>query len=173
MSRALSQREKQFLIGGSIALTVLALIFGLVLPYRSAMSDLERNISAEQKRLEQVVALGKEYRTVKARLERLQKDRARSDKPPLAYLEEAAIRIAGRDNLVLMRPLASAQPGEARLESIEFRLQRLKLEQVLRLLWEIERPQAGMWVDTLLLRQRYDNAAQLDVLATVSAARRG
>jgi len=90
----------------------------------------------------------------------------------LNFLEQTASQIGGRENLVLMRPLPSVVQGKLRIETTEFKLERLDMEQVLRILQEMEQASPPMRVDRLHLKQRFDNAAQLDMSVTVSAARR-
>lgn len=170
MSRELSQREKLILMGGGTVLALLLVAFGLVIPYRANMAEMEQAIATQKQRLGEVVQLRATYLVLRQQTDRLQKDLARS--APLTFLEEAAARGAGRERLVLMRPLPAVEQDSLRIESIEFKLERVDLEQALRVLWEIENARPPMRIDKLYFRERYDNPAQLDMSATVSAARR-
>jgi hypothetical protein len=62
--------------------------------------------------------------------------------------------------------------GQLRIETTEFKLEKLGLEQVLQILQEIEQSRPPMRVDRLYLKQRFDNSAQLDMSATISATQR-
>ena len=173
MSRELSQREKLILFGGGVVLALLMVMFGLVVPSRATMAEMEQAIATQKQRLGEVAQLRATYLALRQQTDRLQKDLARSAPPaPLTFLEEAAARGAGREKLVLMRPLPAVVQDSLRIESIEFKLERVELEQALRVLWEIENARPPMRIDKLYFRERYDNPAQLDMSATVSAARR-
>lgn len=171
--KQLNQREKLFLTGGGIALIVLIVIGGLVLPYRSAMFRVEKSIASHRQQLQNVMQLRQKYLDLKVQVERLQRD-LQSDRvvAPLTFLEETAVNTAGRENLVLMRPLPSVVQDSARIESVEFKLERISLDQALQILWAMETARPPMRVDKLFIKQRFDDAKQLDMNVTVSAVRR-
>jgi hypothetical protein len=59
------------------------------------------------------------------------------------------------------------------METLELRLERQPLEQVLRLLWEIENnPTAPMRIASLRLQRRFENHALLDATMTMNAYRK-
>ena len=173
MIKTLDQRERYVLAIGAVVISLLLIIFGVVIPYGKAVENLDKTIRSRQGQLVEVRQLQTDYRVLKKQAGRLQRELGRSEAtPPLTFLEETASRIAGRENLVLMRPLPVVTQGQLRIETIEFKLERLGLEQALRVLQEVEQAQPPMRVDRLHLKQRFDNAAQLDMNVTVSATRR-
>ncbi len=173
MIKELNQRERYVLAGGVVALGLLLLVFGVVLPYGAAVKRLDKTISTRQGQLSEVRQLQVDYQVLKKRAGQLQRDLSRREVvSPLTFLEESASRIAGRENLVLMRPLPAVMQGQLRIETTEFKLERIGLEQVLRVLQEVEQARPPMRVDRLHIKQRFDNASQLDLNATVSATRR-
>lgn len=173
MTKKLTQRERYVLLSGAVVVAVLLIIFAVLLPYRAAVERLDGAISSRRSQLQEVRQLQADYRSLKKQAGQLQRELGRHEvTPPLTFLEETATRIAGREHLVLMRPLPTVMQGQLRIETIEFKLERLGLEQVVRVLQQIEQSRALMRVDRLHLKQRFDNAAQLDMNATVSAARR-
>jgi hypothetical protein len=173
MIETLNQREHYVLASGAVVLGLLLLIFGVVVPYGSSLERLDKTILSRQAQLVEVRQLQSDYLALKKQAGRLQRDLGQQEiTPPLTFLEQTASRIGGRENLVLMRPLPVVMQGQLRIEGVEFKLERLGLEQVLRILQEIEQVQPPMRVDRLHLKQRFDNAAQLDMNVTVSATRR-
>ncbi len=173
MIKTLNQRERHVLVGGAVALGLLLLVFGVVVPYGAGIKRLDKTILSRQAQLVEVRQLQVDYRTLKQEVSRLQRDLDQREIPPLlTFLEQTASRLGGRENLVLMRPLPVVMQGQLRIEGTEFKLQRLGLEQVLRILQQIEQAKPPMRVDRLHLKQRFDNAAQLDMNVTVSAMRR-
>jgi hypothetical protein len=173
MMKTLNQRERYVLVGGAVMLGLLLIMFGVVFPYGAATNRLDKSISSRQLQLQEVLQLQVDYRVLKKKSGRLQRDLSqREDTPPLTFLEETASRIGGRENLVLMRPLPAVMQGQLRIETTEFKLERLGLEQALQILQEVEQARPPMRVDRLHLKQRFDNTAQLDMNVTVSASRR-
>ena len=173
MIKTLNQRELYALVGAAVVLALVLIVFGVVLPYGAAGKRLDNRISSGQAQLKEVRQLQADYLTLKKQADTLQRDLDRREtNPPLNFLEQTASQIGGRENLVLMRPLPAVVQGKLRIETTEFKLERLGMEQVLRILQEMEQPSPPMRVDRLHLKQRFDNAAQLDMSVTVSAARR-
>lgn len=173
MIKELNQRERYVLAGGAVVLGLLLIIFAVVLPYGTAIERLDKSISSRQRQLEEVRQLQADYRVLKQQAGQLQRDLGRREvTSPLTFLEETTSRIGGRENLVLMRPLPAATQGQLRIETTEFKLERLGLEQVLRILQAVEQARPPMRVVRLHLKQRFDNAAQLDMNVTVSSTRR-
>lgn len=173
MIKDLNQRERYVLAAGVVALGLLLLVFGVVLPYGAAVERLDKTISTRQVQLVEVKQLQADYQVLKKRVGQLQRDLGQpAIVEPLTFLEESTSRIAGRENLVLMRPLPAVMQGQLRIEMTEFKLERLGLEQVLRVLQEVEQARPPMRVDRLHIKQRFDDATQLDMNVTVSATRR-
>ena len=173
MIKTLNQRDRYALAGGAVVLALALLVFGVVLPYGAAGKRLDNQISSGLEQLKEVRQLQVDYMLLMAQAGQLQRDLAqRETTPPLTFLEQTASQFGGRENLVLMRPLPSVVQGKIRIETTEFKLERLSLEQGLRILQEIEQASPPMRVDRLHLKRRFDNAAQLDLSLTVSATRR-
>ena len=173
MIKSLNQRERYVLAGGAVILVCFLIVFGMILPYGAAIERLDNTIISRQAQLHEVRQLQVDYQILKKQAGRLQRDLSRQGiTSPLTFLEQTAGRIGGREKLLLMRPLPVVMRGQLKIETTEFKLERLALEQVLRILQEIEKARPPMIVDRLHLKQRYDNAAQLDMNVTVSATRR-
>jgi hypothetical protein len=173
MIKTLNEKERYALAGGAAVLALLLIVFGLVIPYGAADKRLDNRISSRQAQLQEARQLREDYLVLQKQAGQLQRDLTlRETTPPLTFLEQTAGQFGGRENLVLMRPLPSVVQGKLRIETTEFKLERLSLEQVLRILQAIEQTSPPMRVDRLHLKQRFDNAAQLDLSATVSATRR-
>lgn len=173
MISQLNQRERYVLTAGVVVAGLLLLIFGVLVPYGSAIERLDNLISSRQSQLKEVKQLQADYQVLKKQAGQLQRNLGRRGAPaPLTFLEETATQVAGREHLVLMRPLPAVMQGQLRIETIEFKLERLGLEQALRILQRVEQSRSPMRVDRLHLKQRFDNAAQLDMNVTVSATRR-
>ncbi|MFA7384284.1 MAG: hypothetical protein WC001_12630 [Desulfurivibrionaceae bacterium] len=173
MIKTLNQNQRYALAGGAVILALALIIFGVLLPYRAASKRLDNRINSRRAQVKEVRQLQVDYLALIKQASQLQRDLDRREaNPPLTFLEQTASQFGGRENLVLMRPLPSVVQGKLRIETTEFKVEHLGMEQVLRILQAIEQASPPMRVDRLHLKQRFDNVAQLDLSATVSATRR-
>jgi hypothetical protein len=173
MISQLNQRERIFVAVGGAALILVLLYMAVLMPYRNALTRLDSQIEGRGRQLQQVQLLRAEYlqlRQETAQVERLLDNRR--DFSTLSFLETLVENTAGRENLLSMRPQAPVTRNQFILESVEIKLERLDLRQVLEMLWGIEKSSSPMQVSALYLKQRFDNRAQLDATMTVTALRR-
>lgn len=169
----LEQREKVFLAIGIAFVLVVIIVFGLYQPYRDALDRTERSITVKLAQIEQVRKLQAEYRLLQGRMARAEAKLVRSGaSSALASVEDIATSIGGRENLNYIRPQPPQTQGEFHIENLDIKLEKLPLQQVVRLLWGIEKSPTQMQVRNLQLKQRFDNRSQLDVTMTVSVFRR-
>lgn len=165
----LTPRERIVLIAGAAVLLVLLLVFGVLLPYRAALARLDARIAARETQLQEMRGLRQEYlllqQQVTAAESRLEKTQGFS---LFSFVEAAAARVAGKENLVYMRPQTA--PGQAgfREETVELKLERLRLDQLIRFLYAVESADAYLQVKNLRVRTRFDNKSQLDAVMTIS-----
>jgi general secretion pathway protein M len=173
MISQLNQRERIFVAVGGVALILVLLYMAVLMPYRNALTRLDNQIEGRGRQLQEVEMLRAEYlelRQETAQVERLLDNRR--DFSTLSFLETLVENTAGRENLLSMRPQAPVTRNQFILESVEIKLERLDLRQVLEMLWSIEKSPSPMQVSALYLKQRFDNRAQLDATMTVTALRR-
>ena len=172
MKRDLSHRERQFLAIGGLALAILIVIAGVVLPYQAAMSRMDSDAESLRKQLQEVERLQAEYLELKKHINRLQKDLRSGRAAPLTFLEETAVNIAGRESLVLMRPLPAVAQGAVQIEPIEFKMERIDLEEALLILQAMDAARPPIRVDKLYIKQRFDDGSKLNMNVTASSVGR-
>jgi len=173
MISQLNQREQIFVIVGGLALVLALLYFAILSPYRNALNRFDQQIAARSVQLEEVKDLQSSYLGLKQQMTQVERllDKRR-DFSALTFVENLVEQTAGRSNLLSMRPQASEQRNEFTLESVEIKLEKLTLEQVLELLAGIEAADIPMQVKNLYLKQRFDDRTLLDTTMTVTALRR-
>jgi len=173
MISQLNQRERIFVIVGGLALVLALIYFAILLPYRSALNRFDQQINARSLQLEEVKELQASYLGLKQQMtqvERLLDNR--NDFSALTFVENLVEQTAGRENLLSMRPQSPEQRNEFTLDSVEIKLEKLTLEQVLELLAGIEAAEIPMQVRNLYLKQRFDDRSLLDATMMVTALRR-
>ena len=173
MITRLSPRERLFVASGLAAVVAVVLIFGVALPYRASLERMSDTLAIRQQQLQEVRLLQDEILALRQNLNRLERRLSREDNfAPLAFAEGLVAQVAERSKLAYMRPKPPIREGALQLEPLELKVERLSLEQVLRLLWEIERAQAPLRIGELQLKRRFDNPRQIDLALTLIAVRR-
>jgi len=174
MINRLSDREKIFVFSAIAVLLILVLWLGVFRPYRQGLMLAESRIISRQKQLVEVQHLQQEYLG-------LQKDLATAEKKLagttqgftlFSFIEDVTTRIGIRDKLVSMRPQTPQVQGEYRENTVEIRLERIDLAQLVRLLYGLEAADAALHLKTLRIKPRFDNRAQLDTVIVVSSLQR-
>jgi len=168
--REVTGRERVALFAGGGIILAILLVVGVVEPYRGAVSRLDSRIETRSRQLESVRALHDEARLLRARLE---KNLSHIDRnggvSHLATLESTVLKVAGRENLAHMKPQPSEIKGEFRETSVEMKLEKVDLGQIVRLLQEIEKGKPPFAVKRMRLSRRYDETSLMDAVVTVSS----
>ena len=170
----LSDREKIFVFSGAGVLLLLALWLGVISPYKRGMEQTESRIVSRQGQLEEVRQLQQEYVKLQAMLASAEKNLARSSRgfSLFTFVEDVTTRIGIRDNLVSMRPQTPQVQGEYREESVEIRLEKVGLDQMVRFLYALESADTPMQMKSMRLKPRFDNRTQLDSVLIISSLQR-
>jgi general secretion pathway protein M len=166
----LSRRDRTALIVGGIVVLITIVVFGLVLPYQGAMSRLDSRIETRQKQVREVDALQQEYRVLQQQLAEAQNRLAKSRGFSLfSFIESQTTQVATKENLVYMRPQQTAARDGRQEESVEIKLEKLSLDQLVRFLFSVESADAYLQVKNLRVRTRFDDPSLLDATMTISS----
>ena len=169
----LNQREKVFVAAGGVALVLILLYLAVMMPYREAMTRLDKQIAARSRQLDEVQALRSQYLEMQQQIRQLEtRVKNNQDFSALTFLENLVERTSGRDNLLSMRPQPPVTQNEFIIDTVEVKLEKLSLRQVLELLWGVEGATSPMQVRDLYLKQRFDDRSLLDASMTITALRR-
>jgi len=169
MIRNMSQRER-WLVGACIAFVlVVAVWLGVISPYRQSMELLERQIASRQQQLEEMQEMAVRYRTLQSQVRQAQNRPSRSSEFSLfSFVETLAEDLGVRDRLVSLRPHETSTRGEFTEESVEIKLERLSLEQLVQLLYGLEEGEAALNVKNMRLKTRFEDRSLFDMTASVS-----
>lgn len=170
---SLHQRDKAALLTGSLLVLCLLAVGGIV-TIGTGLGRLDRTIALRTTALRDLGPLRSEAQLLQQQLRLTEEKLARTPAGSLAAVTEGlAARIAGQGSLAYLRPLAALGRDGMTIETLECKLERQSLEQVLRLLWEVENnPAAVMRIQSLRLQRHFDNHALLDATMTINAYRK-
>lgn len=166
----LSDREKLVVGIGGACLAVLAFWLGVWEPTRAHLELQTRRVQAKRGEYREVQELGRRFENLRTRIEGIEAHLRRSrDFSILSYLEGLARRLQVQDRIVQMRP----RPGEVsryyRENSVEIRMERVRLPELVRYLYEVENSPELLRIKQIQVRPRFDDSDLLDVRFQVSS----
>jgi general secretion pathway protein M len=170
MIAQLTPRDRLALIIGAVVVLAALVYVGIVSPYENAMGRLDAQINARQRQLEQVRSLHQEYQRLKglvaagnARLDR------NKNFSLFSFVENLVTQVATKENLLYMRPQPPDVQDNYKEESVEIKLEKIHLNQLIQMLYRIESADALLQVKHLRVKTRFDDRSLLDVVLTISA----
>lgn len=174
MINTLNPREKIFIVAGVICVVAVLLWIGVLAPYQAAIERHETRIESRQKQLQQIHELRNEYLTLNKKLNSAERrlEQASRGFSLFSFLEEVTAQTGVRDRLVSMRPQSTATRGEYREESVEIRLERLALPQIVQLMHSLEQAEAFLTTRSLRIKSRFDDRSRFDTVLVISSYQR-
>ncbi len=162
--RSISTREKVFLLSGGIFLTIVIGYNWVLSPFVERMRVLDRLVSQKEANLKQIVELRGEYLRLQKDLSTIEEKLARKkeDFSLLSYLEKIAADQNIRTNITSMKPQASPLLDGYRETSVEVKIEKTTLDQIVSLLTSIEDSPYLLKVKRLYLKTRFADPQYLD-----------
>lgn len=160
------QHLKPLLAGGMILLVLAGL--WLYSGYRQALERSERNIKIARQELKELRAALQDYRELEQRLGKLQTTGGRN---LIATVEEATQRISARSQLSYVRPQPNKTTDDLVEEGVEIKLEKLRLNQLVELLFQFEQSEQNLKISQMRLRTRFDSPDLLDASMVLSRIR--
>lgn len=166
----LNRREQVAVAVGVVVVLAAVLFLGIIAPYRNALAQLDGQITSRQRQIREVESMRREFLMLQqqqsAAEARLDKGGAFSLFP---FVEGLVGQVAAKENLVSMRPQPPVPRETLREESVEVRLEKIRLDQVIRLLYAVDTADALLQVKNMRLRTRFDDRSLFDATLTVAA----
>lgn len=168
--RQLSHRDRLALLSLMVVVGLALIYLAIIEPYRNAATSLERKITIRERQNVRIKELVAEYTGLRQRLTAIENNLAGNRNFSLfSFVEQLVDRIAGRENLVYMRPQPAVENNGIKEETVAIKLEKLRLDQFTSLLYRIETADAPLQVKNLRLKTRFDDATLLDGVLTVAA----
>ncbi|MCF6179395.1 MAG: hypothetical protein L3J63_08415 [Geopsychrobacter sp.] len=155
-----------------LAVILAVLLLGGVLLYSSYQQNLQRldrKITAARKERVQLKKSLQEYRQLENRLRRIKQKNPNAPRTNLiSTVENASQQISARSQLIYVRPQPDKIRDDLVEEGVEIKLEKLKLHQLVELLYQFENNNQHIKVSQLRIRTRFDNPQQLDTSIILS-----
>ncbi|PNU19831.1 hypothetical protein C2E25_10385 [Geothermobacter hydrogeniphilus] len=170
MSRELTLRERWALAIGGVAVLLTLVTFGIIVPYRQALQRLDTRIASSQRQMNDIESLLQQYRQLKSAADRIERQAGKAgDFSLISFVETTAAGIGARDRLVYLRPQPLTGDDTLLRESVEVKLERLALDQLVRLLYAVENSRGTLQTAQLRIKTRFDDPSRLDVVLTLNS----
>lgn len=168
--KKLSPREKTILISGLIAAIAIILYGSVLAPVVDRYTGLDRMIKQKGVQYNDILRLKAEYNSLKKEHAELEKaaSRTREGFSPLTFMEGVGAQARIKDRVISMKPILTPIGGDYRESSVEVKIERIVLEQIMRYLHIIEGSDYPLRVKTLHLKSRFDDPGMMDASVTVS-----
>lgn len=166
MKYTLSKREKYYVIAG-VSLIAVFLVFQLILfPFFDAKDRTRRSIQAKEQTLKEITALSSEYQALKANSGDIQTAlKFRSKEFTLfSFLEKHAGRAGVKSNITYMKPSTSSDAGPYKEASVEMKLEKITLKQLVDYLYLVESRKDLVLVKRISVKQTKGSPEYLTAL---------
>jgi len=165
----LSRRETLVVtIGGAFVLAMFGYWF-VISPAMSGFQGKTKSIERKEKQLAEVVKLQDEYLTMTTRMGDIEKTLSTGEKGVSPkFLEDLAEKRRIKEKITSMNPKTTPMNEDFNESSVEMRIDKIPLEDLVKYLFDIENSSKFLKVKRLRLKTRYDDFNFLDVTFSVS-----
>lgn len=168
--RNLSSREKSILALGMIGSMTIIIYGSVAAPLIERYTNLDRVIKQKESQYKEIFELKEEYLALKREYSELEKSASKTRRgfSPLTFMESVSAQAKIKDKVVSMKPILTPVGEDYRESSVEVKIERAVLEQIMRYLHLIEGSDYPLRVKTLHLKSRYDDPGLMNASITVS-----
>ncbi len=167
------EQEKHLkpLVAGIIILLILCSVWIYSL-HQKNLAGFERKIVSARSELTQLIDSLQKFKEIDTQLRLTSPEGAPGNYPNLiSTVENATEQVSARDLLIYIRPQPDKTHDDLVEEGVEIKLEKLKLYQLVELLYQFDKPIHSIKVSQLRVRTRFDNPEQLDTSITLSRFR--
>ena len=170
MIERLSSRDTYALLLGGVVVLITLVWLGIIDPYQQAMANLQSKVTSRERQLQDVQKLRQDYLDLKQELSEAQGRLSKAENFSLfSFVEAQVARYATKENLVYMRPQPTSTKDGWKEDTVEIKLEKITLDQLVRFLYSLETSDAVIQTKNLRVKTRFDNRSLLDVVMTVAA----
>lgn len=166
----LAPRERLLLGVAAISMLLISLYSFVWEPLQNSQELIQRRITAKQKELAEVQKQRDVYLDLLRKLEADEAVLAQGDPnfSLFAYLDAATAQAVGREHVASMNPSNKNIGTDFQEQQVEIRLTQINLQQLVDLLYRVEKGEHPLRFSRLQVKKRYNDIRNFDVTATVS-----
>jgi general secretion pathway protein M len=166
----LSQRERIALVIGGVAVLATLVWVAVISPYQQSLDRLDTKIAARERQVRKVQELRNEYLVLQRQLNDADSQlTAGKDFSLFSFVENLITQVASKENLVYMRPQPVSVQNGLRENSVEIKVEKIRLDQLVRMLYAIDSAKAYLKVKNARIKTRFDDRSLIDAVLTISS----
>jgi general secretion pathway protein M len=166
----LARREKLIVMAGASFVGLFLVMNLLVLPALSKKAKLERSIQADQKRIEELLLLSSEYKTLQGTSGDV--GSALSGRGEgftlFSFLEKEASQAGLKDRIKYIKPSTSQAKGNFKISSVEMQFQGITMGELFEYLYRIEDPKNIIKITRLSVKKYQEKQGYVDATMQIS-----
>lgn len=166
----LNAREKAIVVFGLLGAVVIIVYGSVIAPLADRYTNLNRMINQKESQYKEVLKLKGEYSFLSKEYKDLEKGASKTKEgfSPLTFMESVSTQAKIKDKIVSMKPSLAPMGDNYRESSIEVKMERVVLENIMRYLHIIEGSEYPLKIKNLHVKSRFDDPGLMDATVTVS-----
>jgi type II secretory pathway component PulM len=166
----LARREK-IIVASGISFVALFLIwqFGIS-PALSVKTRLQKSIQLDKKRIEELMLLSSEFKTLQGSSGGVGKALTKRGKgfTLFSLLEQVASRVGLKDSIKYIKPSTTQTKGKFKISSVELQFERITMRQLFDYLYRIEDPKNILKIRRISIKKHKEKPGYVDATLQVS-----
>lgn len=166
----LGQRDRLVLTAGMILVGAIFVIQFALVPYIEARDKLTKSLRTNEKILKEMIVLGSEYRALSKGVNEIRTGMSRraSNFTLFSHLEKKAGEAGVRKNIKHMQPSRSSPAGAYEEVSVEIKLEKITLKELVDFLYAVESPEEMVRVKRMSVKRAVEAPQYLSALIQVA-----
>jgi len=166
----LSPRERLLLVLAVGSVAIISLYSFVLDPLVSGREMLHKRIAAREKDLAEIQVQRGRYLDMLRQLEASQAVLVKTEPgfSLFAYLQNAVAQVVSREHIASMNPTDKNLSDEYQQQSVEIKLTGVSLDQLVSVMYRIEKGDVALHISRLQVKKRYNDPHSFDITATVS-----
>ncbi|KPL25657.1 MAG: hypothetical protein AMJ75_00070 [Phycisphaerae bacterium SM1_79] len=165
----LTQREKQFAVGGAAFLGVIIAFQTLIRPAVGRVRTLRRVVAEKRETLDELHAKSEEYDALRSQLERIRLtiEHQQTDRQMLSFIERVQKDCGLMQKVIYMTPTTTAISDMYEKTNVEVKFGAVTLNEIIQFLVKIESSELLVGVSSLDVKRGVRNPELLDAVIQV------
>lgn len=166
----LAPRERLLLGVAAVSVVLISLYSFVWEPLQSSRAQMERRIALKQKEILEIQKQRDLYLDLRRHIDANRAVLSQDDPgfSLFAYMDNAISQAVGREHVASMNPTNKNIGTEYQEQQVEVRLTQISLQQLVDLLYRVEKGDHPLRFSRLQVKKRYNDIRNFDVTATVS-----
>jgi hypothetical protein len=168
----LPERERRLVVAAVVIVALISVVLLVEVPLYSNVRQMERRSGEEEKRLQSIIGIAKEYLSVRDEVEEIRRRAFNGSGGSVSGIESIVVQSGLKRKMVSVRPTRSAVGEGISAIRAEVLLERISLSDVSRLVAVMESDSHPMAIEKIVIKATYEDAAAFNATLIVNTVER-